>query len=145
MKFRFPFIASCFIYISAGICHAQDTTHNHPVQPQKLITPLPLLPQFPGGRDSLSAFIHKNTQYPAKARKENISGIIQVDFLVTKEGKITKAHVLKSLGYGCDEEALRVVSLMPAWRPAMLGRDAIEMDYHADIPFGSAITASQNH
>ncbi|HXB12215.1 MAG TPA: energy transducer TonB, partial [Bacteroidia bacterium] len=108
-----------------------------PVQPQKRYTPLPLTPQFPGGRDSLAIFIKDHTHYPAKARKNNIHGVIEVDFLVTKEGEIIKPHVLKSLGYGCDAEAIRIVKLMPKWKPAMLGRETIEMDFHVDVPFGN--------
>jgi protein TonB len=118
-------------------CFAQDTTSHKSIQPQKRYTPLPLTPEFPGGRDSLAIFIRNHTRYPAKAKKKNISGVIEVDFLVTKDGEITKPHVLKPLGYGCDEEAIRVVKLMPKWKPAMMGRDAMEMDFHVDVPFGN--------
>jgi protein TonB len=126
------------LFLISGLSSfAQDTVTNKPIQPQKRYTPLPLTPQFPGGRDSLAAFIKDHTHYPAKARKNHIHGMIEVDFLVTKDGEITKPHVLKSLGYGCDEEALRVVKLMPKWKPAMLGRETMEMDFHVDIPFGN--------
>ncbi|NNM94134.1 MAG: TonB family protein, partial [Bacteroidia bacterium] len=84
------------------------------------------MPQFRGGRDSMNAFILKHTKYPCRARKHNISGIVQIDFRVTKEGKTTQIHVYKSLGYGCDEEAMRVVKQMPLWKPAMMGREAID-------------------
>jgi protein TonB len=121
--------------IIAHNCFAQDSLNNHP--PKKLYNPLPLMPQFKGGRDSMNAFIRKNTKYPCRARKHNISGIVQVDFRVTKEGKTTQIHVYKSIGYGCDEEAIRVVKRMPLWKPAMMGREAIDMDYKVDIPFGT--------
>jgi protein TonB len=118
-------------------CFAQDTAAHKLVQPKRRYTPLPLTPQFPGGSDSLAFFLKKHTHYPSKAKKNNISGIIEVDFLVSKDGEIKNPHVLKSLGYGCDEEAIRVVKLMPKWKPAMLGREAIEMDFHVNVPFGN--------
>lgn len=123
------------IFTGTGIAIAQDSASSTHA-PKKLYNPLPLMPQFSGGRDSLKAFIERNKKYPCKACKHHISGIVQVDFLVTKEGMITQEHIYKSLGYGCDKEALRIVKLMPRWIPAMMGRDAIDMDYHVDIPFG---------
>ncbi len=132
IKLLIPFV-SISIIPAGGI--AQDTAH-FPPHPQKLYNPLPLMPQYCGDRDSLNAFIKRNTIYPSEARKHHISGVVQVDFRVTKEGKVTRIHVYKPLGYGCDEEAIRVVKKMPRWRPAMMGRQAIEMDYKVDIPFG---------
>ena len=136
------------IFIGATLMHclsgnAQDTAHA-PFQPKKRYTPLPVVPQFPGGRDSLALFIKKHTRYPKDAKKKHITGVIEVDFVVTKEGEITKAHVLKSLYPSCDKEALRVVKLMPRWKPAMNGREPMELDYHVDIPFGIE-APKQNH
>jgi TonB family protein len=113
----------------------EDTSHIHKTHPRRF-TPLPLVPQYPGGREAMNEFIKKNTQYPVEAKEHDVKGTVQVDFIMTKKGEITKAHVYKPLGYGCDKEALRVVSLMPKWRPGMMGRDSIQMDYHVDIPFG---------
>lgn len=136
MKPIFYLICLVLILAVPDCSIAQDTSHVSP-QPQKLYNPLPLMPQYHGGKDSMQAFIKRNTRYPPEARKHNISGIVQVDFRVTKDGKIKRVHVFKSLGYGCDEEALRVVKRMPLWSPAMMGRNAIEMDYKVDIPFGA--------
>jgi len=91
---------------------------------------------YPGGKDSLATFLKKNTHYPKAARKHHISGMVEVDFIVTKNGTLEKPHVLKPLGYGCDEEAIRIVNLMPKWIPSRQGRDPIELDYHVTIPFG---------
>ncbi len=124
------------ILLGTYSCYAQDTARPGPIHPQKRYTPLPLTPQFPGGRDSLALFLKKHTRYPSKAKKNHISGIIEVDFLVSKDGEIKNPHVLKSLGYGCDEEAIRVVKLMPKWKPAISGRETMEMDFHVDVPFG---------
>jgi len=130
--------------VPALSCYAQDTSKpKPPFHPKRRGTPLPLVPQFPGGKDSLALFIKNNTKYPAKASKHHITGVIEVDFVVSKQGELTNIRVLKSLGYGCDEEALRVVKLMPRWKPGMMGRDPMELDYHVNIPFGTE-TPKQN-
>ena len=114
---------------------AQDTTH--PFRPRpKRYTPLPLVPRFPGGQDSLKMYIKTHTKYPRCARKHNITGVIEVDFVVQKDGSLKNIHVLKSLCKACDKEAIRVVKGMPKWQPGMMGRNPMEMDYHVDIPFG---------
>ena len=134
---RIKHIILAVLLISGISCFAQDTATKVSIHPEKRYTPLPLTPQFPGGRDSLALFIKNHTHYPSKAKKHHIQGIVEVDFLVSKDGEIKNPHVFKSLGYGCDEEAIRVVKLMPKWKPAMMGRKTMEMDFHADIPFGS--------
>src|SRR5580693_1414316 len=103
-------------------CSSQDSSlpvkrHLHP-------PPLPVVPQFPGGKDALASYIRKHTCYPSSARKHHISGIIEVDFVVAKDGSLKNISVLKPLGYGCDEEALRVVKKMPRWEPGRVGRDS---------------------
>jgi hypothetical protein len=126
-------------------CFAQDTAkavpQNHPrilpVNHHRPGNPLPVLPQFPGGKDSLSSFIKKNTHYPKEACKHHVTGIIEVDFTVTTTGSIKDPVVKNHLGYGCDEEAIRVVNLMPKWISARKGRDLMELTYHVDIPFGN--------
>lgn len=135
------FIATVATFLSG---YAQDSVRR-PVHPRRHTNPLPLVPQFPGGKDSLSLFIKNHTKYPSSARKHGINGTVQVTFIVTKAGEITKARIYKSLGYGCDEEALRIVKIMPHWKPGMMGRDTMEMDYHVDIPFGTETPKQNTH
>jgi len=85
----------------------------------------------------LALFIKNNTKYPDEASKHAISGTIEVDFVVTRQGELTNIQVLNPLGYGCDEEAMRVVKLMPLWKPAMTGGSPMEMNCHVNIPFGT--------
>jgi TonB family protein len=117
--------------------YAQDTLKQlRPTRRIGLPNPLPVFPRFPGGNDSLAIFIKNHTHYPKKARKHNISGNVEVYFTVTADGSIKNPKVLKPIGYGCDEEAIRVVNLMPKWIPATIGRDSMQLDYHVIIPFG---------
>ncbi|HXP52442.1 MAG TPA: energy transducer TonB [Bacteroidia bacterium] len=97
--------------------------------------PLPIAPMFPGGRDSLKAYLDKNTHYPAPAAKKHITGIVGVDFTVDEKGNLINIKVSKSLSYSCDKEALRVIKHMPKWKPGMEGRNAKAMDYHVDVTF----------
>ena len=73
--------------------------------------------QFPGGDDALSKFIHENIKYPREAIKNKISGTVYVQFVVEKDGSISDVKVVRGIGGGCDEEAVRVVKSMPKWEP----------------------------
>jgi periplasmic protein TonB len=117
-------------------CAAQDTAKGKQPIRHRLPTPLPLFPRYPGGSDSLAAFIKAHTRYPKAAKKNNISGVIEVDFTVTIDGKVKDPKVVNPLGYGCDEEALRVVKLLPKYVPGRVGNTNIELSSHVNIPFG---------
>ena len=70
-------------------------------------------PQFPGGVTELYRLIGSNLRYPAIAQRANIEGDVHVIFNVDTEGKAVDPKILKGIGFGCDEEAMRVVSLLP--------------------------------
>ncbi|MCK4677604.1 MAG: energy transducer TonB [Bacteroidales bacterium] len=67
------------------------------------------LPRYPGGATAFKLFIRNNLDYPKEALREQIEGKVYVKFKVNNLGKVIDAEVRKGLGYGCDEEALRVV------------------------------------
>ena len=72
-------------------------------------------------RDGMSAFYKltgESIRYPAQARRMNVEGKVFVEFVVNKDGELTDVHVIKGIGSGCDEEAVRVVKLSPPWVPA---------------------------
>lgn len=83
--------------------------------PDQVFLVVEQMPEFPGGRQALLAFIGKNMRYPAQARRMQIAGTVYVSFVVDKEGKIEDVQVVKGIGSGCDEEAARVVRLFPSW------------------------------
>jgi protein TonB len=76
---------------------------------------------FPGGLPSLQRFLIRNLHYPDTATKANIQGTVVVGFLVTKEGNIEDIKVSSSVDPALDEEALRVIRLMPEWDPLIVG------------------------
>ncbi len=73
---------------------------------------------FPGGEKALLRFIRANLRIPDAALKNGISGKVVLQFTVNPNGSLSDITVVNSLGYGCDEEAIRLVRLMPAWNPA---------------------------
>jgi protein TonB len=93
------------------------------------------MPEFEGGMAALSKYLSKNLKYPAQARNANIQGTVFVGFVVGNDGKIRDVSVLKGIGYGCDEEAKRVVSAMPPWKPGKQSGRAVSVRYSLPIRF----------
>ncbi|CAN5581623.1 energy transducer TonB [soil metagenome] len=75
------------------------------------------MPSFPGGEKKMIEFILSNIHYPPVALENNIAGKVYVKFTVDKEGKITNPELLRGIGGGCDEEAMRILRMMPDWSP----------------------------
>ena len=87
-------------------------------------------PEFPGGIDSLYYFLNKNIRYPEEAIKRKIEGKIYTRFIVEKDSSITNAEIIRDIVYGneeadslavrlgCDAEVIRVINMMPKWKPA---------------------------
>ncbi|MDR2651356.1 MAG: energy transducer TonB [Prevotellaceae bacterium] len=71
-----------------------------------------LQPTYPGGNKALSKFVSENLHYPEQAVQNNISGSVHLQYVVNDDGIVESVQVLKGLGYGCDEEAVRVVKLL---------------------------------
>ncbi len=95
-----------------------------------------IMPSFPGGEEKLFMFLQK-VKLPAKAKENKISGRVFATFLVTKEGKIKNASIIRGLGYGCDEELLRVINLMPDWIPGRLNGNTVGMYYNLPVNFNN--------
>ncbi|TAF35486.1 MAG: energy transducer TonB [Cytophagales bacterium] len=95
---------------------AQRVTELSDDEPDFVVVEVPA--SFPGGKQALRKFLSKHLKYPIAARTNQVAGKVFVQFTVDKEGIITNVKILKSLGFGCDEEAARVIQLMPKWEPA---------------------------
>ena len=83
------------------------------------------LPEFKGGKKQLKRYLSKNISYPDEAIQNQIEGNVIVRFAVEPDGSISNPTIVKSLGYGCDEEAIRLVTNMPYWEPGMQGDRAV--------------------
>jgi protein TonB len=93
------------------------------------------MPEFVGGEKKMFEFIFANLKYPAVARESGISGKVYVRFVVDKSGKVSDATVLRGIGGGCDEEALRVINLMPPWIPAKDGGRPVSVYFFLPVSF----------
>lgn len=76
-----------------------------------------IMPSYPGGEAALYQFLSKQIRYPRQAVKNKTEGTVYVRFVIQPDGAITNPEVMRGIGFGCDEEALRVISSMPAWNP----------------------------
>ncbi len=83
--------------------------------------------EFPGGMNELMKYLKKNVKYPPAAQRANISGRVVLQFVVEKDGSVGQIKVLKSVGFGCDEEAIRVVKSMPKWSPGRQNGRAVRV------------------
>ena len=92
-------------------------------------------PSFPGGRRALSRFLKEEMIYPKPARKLGIEGVVIVQFIVAKDGNLENISIVQSLGFGYDEEALRLVRKMPRWRPALWDGKPMAVQYRLPLHF----------
>lgn len=108
-----------------------------PVDPDagKIFTIVEEMPSFPGGEGKLFEFLTKNIKYPPIARENGIQGRVYVTFVVDKEGKIKDAKVVRGIGGGCDEEALRVVRAMPDWKIGKQNGRPVAVQYNLPVNF----------
>ncbi len=92
-------------------------------------------PEFPGGNSALYAFLGNNLVYPELAKEIGISGKVYLNFVVEKDGSITDVKVIRGIGGGCDEEALRVVNKMPKWTPGKQRGIPVRVRYIFSVRF----------
>ena len=75
------------------------------------------MPAPQGGMQEFMKFLHSNIKYPNKALNAKVQGKVFVQFIVNPDGKLSDFEVVKGIGMGCDEEAVRVLQAAPAWSP----------------------------
>ncbi len=102
---------------------------------QTIYTSVEEMPSFPGGEASRLKFLQGNTIFPQSAKEKGISGTVYVSFLVESTGKISDIKVLKGIGSGCDEEAIRVVRKMPNWIPGKQAGKPVGVKFTMPIKF----------
>lgn len=94
-----------------------------------------VMPEYPGGMDAMLKYLSENIQYPKMARGKNIQGKVLVTFIVEKDGSISDIKVVKGIGGGCDEEAMRVIKTMPKWKPGMQNGKNVRVSFAIPISF----------
>ena len=102
---------------------------------KKIFTVVEDQPVFPGGNKAMYEFLGDNLKYPAAASRAYVSGRVFLSFVVTETGEIADIQVLKGIGFGCDEEAVRVLKSFPKWTPAKQNGQAVNVRYNLPINF----------
>lgn len=102
---------------------------------KKVYQTVSVMPEFPGGSAALRAYLKKGLNYPEAAIYAQISGTVLVEFVVNEHGAIEQAVVIKGIGGGCDQEALRVINAMPRWSAGKVGDKTVKTRYKLPITF----------
>ena len=94
-----------------------------------------VLPEFQGGMKGWAKYLGDNLKYPLMARENNITGRVIMSFVVEKNGQLTDIKVLRGIGGGCDEEAVRVFKKSPTWKPGIQNGRPVRVAYTMPILF----------
>jgi protein TonB len=91
--------------------------------------------EFPGGLDSMYAYIVKNLKYPELAKEKGIEGRVFVNFIIEKDGSISNVKILRGIGGGCEEAAVEMIKNMPKWKPAKQRGKPVRCQFNLPIKF----------
>jgi len=92
-------------------------------------------PSFPGGDVARIKFLQENIEYPTMARESGIQGTVYVTFVVEPNGSVSNVQILRGIGGGCDEEAIRVIKAMPNWNPGKQRGKPVRVQFNMPIKF----------
>ena len=92
-------------------------------------------PSFPGGMQEMMKFISENRKYPAEAKAKEIHGKVIVAFVVERDGSLSDVKIRRGIGYGCDEEAIRLIKSMPKWTPGKQNGKAVRVSFMLPVTF----------
>ena len=132
-------IILCIVFLlSANYVFAQDTggaTKQKADTAEKIFTIVEVMPRFPGDEVELFRYLLKNVKYPKAARKNKIEGKVILTFVVDKNGTVRDVRVIQSVSPELDEEALRVIKLMPQWTPGTQNDRPVSVYFTIPIKF----------
>lgn len=101
------------------------------------------MPKYPGGEQEMLTFILSNIVYPVDAYLNIIEGRVFIEFIVDTAGNLRDIKVIRGIGYGCDEEAMRVINLMPAWDPGEQRGKPVNVKFSLPITYKISEEAKQ--
>ncbi len=105
------------------------------VKEDEILITAEVMPEFPGGLQALYQYLSKELNYPWLAKDLGIQGSVFIGFVVEKDGSVSNVHILRGIGGGCDEEAIRVVSNMPNWIPGRMGTKPVRVSFSLPVRF----------
>lgn len=105
------------------------------VEEMEIFTVVEDQPNFPGGDEARILYLKDNIKYPQMARESGIQGTVYVTFVVERNGSVTDVKVLRGIGGGCDEEAIRVIENMPKWNAGKQRGKPVRVQFNMPIKF----------
>lgn len=102
---------------------------------QKVFDYVEQMPEFPGGQSAMMQFLSKNIQYPQQAKEAAIQGKVFAEFVVDNNGELHDIKILRGIGYGCDQEVIRVLKLMPKWKSGRMNGKAVSVRFRLPVNF----------
>ena len=113
-----------------------DTTKtNIPDTNEEVFAIVDVTPTYPGGDDARLEFLRSNINYPPEAKEKGIQGTVYIGFVVEKDGTVNDVKLLRGVDKLIDDEALRVVKLMPKWTPGKQKGEIVRVSYNMPIKF----------
>ncbi len=130
-------IGFLLLHVTSQAQVIQDSSvANEEIVGGEIMTYVEQMPEFYGGNEKLYTYVVENLKYPDLAKENKIEGTVYVSFVITKEGRITNVtQVNKALGWGLDEEAIRLVKSMPDWRPGKQNGKPVNCKFNLPIKF----------
>ncbi len=125
--FRIAFLS---LLLGMGLLVSPDVQAQEKVSSQVEEMPVP-----PGGITGLTNYMIQNLTYPSAAKEAKVQGMVVVSFIVTAKGKVENVEVLRGIGSGCDEEAVRVISNSGIWTPGKNGGNAVAVKMTLPVQF----------
>lgn len=92
-------------------------------------------PSFPGGEVARLKYLRDNVKYPQMAKESGIQGTVYLTFVIEQDGAVSNVKILRGIGGGCDEEAIRVIKNMPKWSPGEQRGRAVRVQFNMQVKF----------
>lgn len=113
----------------------KTSTENSSDKINNVSTSVDVMPSFPGGKAKLNEFLTENIIYPQQALENGTQGTVYVSFIVDLKGNLTDVKLLRGIGFGCDQEAVRIVNMMPQWNPGKQNGTIVPVVYNMPVYF----------
>ncbi len=128
-------LAIALLAALGAMAHAQQPARATVTKSTEIFTVVEKNPEYPGGDEALYQFIASNIQYPEAAKADGKGGMVYLTFVIETDGTISDVKVLRSPHPALGEEAVRVVRLMPKWKPGKQRGKKVRVQYNLPINF----------
>jgi TonB family protein len=130
---RLPIDSGNFIFIPD-----KDTNNHHVItidKPKETYLIVTEMPEFPGGDAGRVEFLSVNIKYPQMAKETGVMGKVYVNFVIDENGYVVESKLIRGIGGGCDEEAMRVIRSMPKWKSGKQNGIPVRVQFSLPIEF----------